>query len=283
MHYDLEYDTTKVDTPENRRGYVRLTKKYGQNEDGSFPVFSDPEGRENTEVTIYLRVLADYSDPELETAEGLEAALETWMQNIDSDTYFVAVFDRLRYADLIYAAKPGDSTGRPLPAMIEHEGRTDNGMLIFTRMERVAEEIARVCDFPHADIDEIIGFCDALGLKSLAINLPDIEASFDLENLRYCIEEYYDIDQYWDEVRTMGVDGEDLFPLLAQDFLGRDVFCLYGSSGRQIRGHAAPYKPWQAPGYNIETATGKTVYVPLDSIIFIQELPDEDEDEDGEE
>ncbi|MCD8307689.1 MAG: SseB family protein [Clostridia bacterium] len=279
MDYEFKYDTTKVDTPENRRGMVRLFMKYAQSEDGSMPVYSDPEGSEDTEVGIYLRVLADYSDPDLETPEGLEAALEDWAQNTDSDTYFVALFDHLRYADLIYAAEAGDITGSPVQVQMEDDDSTDDGLFIFTRLERVWKDIASDCDFPHADIDEIIRICDAFGFKAFAINPPDIDASFDIDNLRRCIEEYYVIDEFWDGTRKMGLDGEDLFPLLAQDFLYRNVYCVYGNSKREAEGYVTPYKPWQAPGYSIETAAGKTVYVPLDSIKFIQELPDEDEEE----
>ncbi|MCD8295208.1 MAG: SseB family protein [Clostridia bacterium] len=279
MDYEFEYDTTKVDTPENRRGMVRLFMKYAQSEDGSVPVYSDPEGSKNTEVGIYLRVLADYSDPDLGTPEGLEAALALWNQDQGADTYFVAVFDRLRYADLIYAAVPGDTAGTPAPCEMEYEDCTGKGIVLFTREELAGEDMAAGFSFLHAGIDEIISICDDLGIDGMAINPPDIENTFHIDNLRYCIEEYYDIDEFWDGIRKMGVEGEDLFPLLAQDFLGRNVYCVYGKSEREATGYVTPYKTWQAPGYNIETAGGKTVYVPLDRIKFIQELPDEEEEE----
>lgn len=279
MDYEREYDTTKVETPENRRGMVRILERYTKFRDGGSPVYEDPEGTDDMAVSVYLRVLADYSDTASDKPEGLEAAYEIWEKNKDSDTYFTSLFDHLRYIDLIYLSPDKGSDAWPAFCMIGVDGEEAGALPVFTRRKLISKEIMEGMYTHHASIFDLLDVCEAEDINDIMINPDTTDETFEADNLKACIEEYEEIDKFWKSLRRGGVTRDDLFPLLITDFLYRTVRCIYGD-GQEAIGTCVPYaEGHNAPMFFIDTESHEMVRVPLAEIQFLQELPDEEEEE----
>lgn len=270
--YNRWYDATQVDTPENRRGMVRFFEKNTLGPDGKHPKFNDPEGWDDPSVTIYLRVLADYSDPDILKPESLEAAVELWQKDIHVHTNMVAVIDRMRYASMIYVSEDSDRLGWPVFTSFVKDGKDIRCLPVYTRRKKAANDFTGTFYCHHIKIEEIIDTCEREGVKHVVLNPGENHGIFLADNLNTCIDEYRQIDKFWSGIRHGGVSGEDLFPLLAQDFLQRKVGCIYGN-GKTVQGYCLPYSTGTAPGYVILTDSRQRVYIPLSNLIGIYELP----------
>ncbi|MCD8307692.1 MAG: hypothetical protein LUD51_05675 [Clostridia bacterium] len=276
LDYNREYDTTQVDTPENRRGMVNILQKYAEYSGGGKPVFEDPEGRDDMAVSLFLRVLADYSDRNSDKPESLETEMAIWEKNMDSDTCFVSFFDHLRYVELTYVSADPSSDAWPAMGDLLLNGEETDALPIFTRRKWIKKEIRDAgLHAHHASIYDLLDVCEAEGVNNILINPDNTDSFFEADNIKASLEEYGEIDNFWENLRRDGVEGEDLFPLLVTDFLYRTVRCVYGD-GQEDRGVCVPYaEGHKAPVIFIDTGNHRMACVPLDEIQFIQELPEE--------
>ncbi|MCD8307691.1 MAG: SseB family protein [Clostridia bacterium] len=277
LDYNIEYDFTKVDTPENRRGMVKLLEKNAKIvESGEKPVFADPEGRDDPSVSLYLRILADYSDMNSDKPESLEAALELCEQYPGSDDCFSSLCDHLRYIKLLYVSPDAKKGAWPATCRITVDERDVRALPVFTRRKLIQNDTGSKMHSHHTTIYDFLKVCEAEGINNIVINPHNTTEAFDAGDIRKFIDNCRMIDTFWDCVRYSGVEGADLFPLLAQDFLYRTVSCIYGN-GRTVQGYCIPYTKGRAPGYFIEKADRKMTFVPLSELKFIRAVPDEDD------
>ncbi len=277
MDYEREYDTNKVDTPGNRRGLARLMDKYGMTVDGEKPVYTDPEGEDDPSISAYLRVLADYSGSDTTKPEGLEAALGAFYET-KHHKYMASVFNRLRYTELIYLSPDPARNAWPATCRIRVNGESVEALPLFTRKKQIRKEYLSGMHYHHAMIYELLDVCEEDGINNILINPDNGNMSFRPGNIRDVLNKFNQIDEFWDSIRENGVEGDDLFPLLVQDFLYRNVCCVY-RNGREDQGRCIPYSGEKLPVIFLQTASGRMVRIPLDEIQFIQELPDDEEEE----
>ncbi|MCD8286720.1 MAG: hypothetical protein LUD50_05800 [Clostridia bacterium] len=272
MDYELEYDTTKVDTPENRRAMHWILGKYFTmrvKEGHTLKSYS-----EDVVIGTYLRILGDYLDPELSTTEGLERALD--MSNeYGNETYFLSFVNHLRFTDVVFVSSDASPDGD----IITRDSNGRKAIPVYTRSKWIEKDLPRGLHWHHASMYDILDQCDWADVDLITINSSYNKTIYSASNIKAAFENFDEADTFWNWLRQDGINGEDLFPLLAQDFLYRDVSCIYGRSAKRVTGRVTPYKSWQKPGYNIETSDGKTVYVSLDDIRFIRALPDEEGEE----
>ncbi|MCD8295207.1 MAG: hypothetical protein LUE27_08205 [Clostridia bacterium] len=274
MDFSTEYDTNKADTPENCRAMRRILGDYAR----MIPVDGDADQEKalNDAVRCFLRVLADYSDPELTTTEGLETAIQCALDNFYDETYYLSVLNHLRYADIVFLSAETSAYG---DSILSKGLKGEKCIPLYTRSKWIEKDLISKFHWHRTNIFDILDQCDCAEVDTLTLNHSYNKAYYSAEDIRSAFEEFEVVDEFWKNLRHSGVEGSYLFPLLAQDFLDRNVCCIYGSNEKEVTGIAAPYKSWQAPGYNIRTSGGRTVYVPLDEIVEIRELPSGDKGE----
>ncbi|MCD8286719.1 MAG: SseB family protein [Clostridia bacterium] len=279
LDYNVEYNTTKVNTPENRRYVVRFLEKYGNVLGNSMKfVFADPEGRNDPIVTLYLRVLADYADEDSDHPESLETELKFREKYLMSFDCLIAVCDRLRFANLLYESSDASKDAQPDFCTISGVDGPVRALAVFTRAERAHGYAGSTTHLHSAGIDDLLKICDSERITNIVINPYNTTMAFNVRDIKEAVRYCGIADIFWNDIKFDGVEGEYLFPLFARDYLCWDVVCKYGN-GKTVQGFCLSYEDGQAPGYNILTAGGETVYVSLDSLKYIRVVRDEDEGE----
>ncbi|MCD8307690.1 MAG: hypothetical protein LUD51_05665 [Clostridia bacterium] len=269
LDYSTEYDTTKVDIPENYMAMHKLLDAYTRIEVKEGHTLQ-PDSVDNL-IRLYLRVLADYSDPDLSTAAGLEKALAFSIEPDSQYTHHLSVMNHIRYAGIVYISSDPGIHGDMITHKT-HEGK--EFVMLYTRSKWIDKSLPRWIHWHRTDIYDILDSCDSQEIPYFTINNSYNKVLYNVRWAREDVDELDAADDFWTNIRQAGVEREYLFPLLAQDFLYRDVGCAYGK-GKTVMGRATPYQSGQAPGYNIRTPGGRTVYVPLNEIVEICELTDE--------
>ncbi|MCD8295211.1 MAG: SseB family protein [Clostridia bacterium] len=274
LDYSRKYDPTQVDAPENRKGMVHLLEKYGKDlKSGEKFVYTDQDGKVDLTVSIYLRVLADYASQPRNNTQSLEAALKLREQNPMSVECMMTVCNRLRYNKLFYES--ADDKGAKIESCdISGDYGPEKALALFTSVKQMRDEAADRKHVHQATVSSFLKACEAGGIKHIIINPYSTTLAYNLKDIRTFIGYCDLVDTFWKNVRVSGVEGEDLFPLLAQDFTYKIIACQY-SGVKTVTGIASPYTDGQAPGYNILTPNGRTVYVPLSEIVEICEPADE--------
>ncbi len=259
-----DFDTTKVDTPENRRGVHRLLHEYLHDD------WLDPEDEDT--VIIHLRILAEQFDKNISSPDALDDALAVLAKDTHNTSNFVSVFNRFRFVNLIYFTEKPGKNSRILAAVNESNGRKQYVTPVYTQRKRILLNELKPYPSYTGNIYMILDMCDRAHLGGIVINsvTGDDGMFFDINNIKGCISEYEKIDQFWRRLRHSGVAGEFLFPLYAQEFARKAVHCEYNGGNDVVVGYANPCEVDGEPGFRIASSRGKAV-IPLSKITFIRE------------